>query len=90
MVGQASRLPKSDRHVERTGKLVILQACARYQEGQLRYMKRKRRRRGPRNPLVPLMRLHRKPGAFRDRRKEARRRACRVKIEEEIAAYTGE
>ncbi|MDQ7781710.1 MAG: hypothetical protein RDU20_02445 [Desulfomonilaceae bacterium] len=41
-------------------------------------MKRKRVTVKPRNPLVPAMRLSRKPGAFVDRKKEARRKACRL------------
>jgi len=33
-----------------------------------------------RNFLVPLMRLHCKPGPHRDKKKEASRRACRLKL----------
>ena len=33
-----------------------------------------------RNYLVPVMRLHCKPGALTDKKKEAARRACRVKL----------
>jgi hypothetical protein len=46
-------------------------------------MRRKLRKLKPRNMLVPLMRLHRKPGAFRDKRKEALRRACRERVQQE-------
>jgi hypothetical protein len=34
----------------------------------------------PRNFLVPIMRLSRKTGAHLDRKKEARRRACRGRL----------
>jgi hypothetical protein len=43
-------------------------------------MKKKSHKIRPRNPVVPLMRLHRKPGAFNDRKKEASRRACRIAV----------
>ena len=33
-----------------------------------------------RNFLVPMMRLHCKPGPIKDKRKEAARTACRVKL----------
>ena len=46
-------------------------------------MRKKRKPRGriaPRNYLVPEMRLRRKGGAMLDRKKEARRRACRGRV----------
>jgi hypothetical protein len=42
-------------------------------------MKKKRKLPKERNFLVPMMRLHCKPGPHRDGKKEASRRACRIK-----------
>ena len=45
-------------------------------------MKKAKHRKLPkvRNYLVPVMWLHSKPGAMKDKKKEAARRACRVKL----------
>jgi len=46
--------------------------------------RRGRSKHGPRNFLVPVMLAHTKPGAHRDKRKEAARRACRGKLRPDV------
>jgi hypothetical protein len=51
--------------------------------------RRKRTKHEPRNFLVPVMRGHCKPGPHRDRRKDAARRACRVKLRPGVDGTSG-
>lgn len=51
--------------------------------------RRKRNKHGPRNFLVPLMRARFKPGPHTDEKKEAARRACRVKLRPDADSAPG-
>gem|GEM_PF-1179096 len=51
--------------------------------------RRGRNKHGPRNFLVPVMLAHTKPGAHRDKRKEAARKACRGILRPDVDEASG-
>jgi hypothetical protein len=73
----AVRIPGDVRTKTKSATLAIRDRSM-FRQGDKSPMTRKRQKRvRPRNPYVELMRLTRKPGAHKDRRKEIDRLACR-------------